>query len=115
MTSNDNYDFVNDNHKSVENEQEPNLKNPDRRRVLGATAAAAAALGTVGQAASPALAQPFKRKPGGTTVDASAVITAMKNARTTAAGAAGIDITKYLHPIRIVPMKTDDGCACGCS
>jgi hypothetical protein len=112
MTSNDQPDAV-----SVGNEQEPNLKNPDRRRMLGAAAAAAAALGTVGQAASPALAGEFSRKPGGYDVnggshnlaDISAVKSQVKMALQ------NINGNNYLHPFRVIPKNQNDGCACGCS
>jgi hypothetical protein len=45
-----------DNNGSAGSEQDSNLKNPDRRHLLGATAAVAG-LGTVGQSGSPAQAQ----------------------------------------------------------
>jgi hypothetical protein len=108
-----------DNEGSVVSEQESNLKSPDRRSMLGATAAAAAVLGTVGQAGSPALAQ-FSRKPAGSK-DLRILIKALKDARDKAfadpdgTGMNPLKIADYVHPFRIVPKDQHDGCACGCS
>jgi hypothetical protein len=118
-----------ENHDSVGNEQEAKLKTPNRRRVLRAAAATAAALGTVGQAGSPAFAQPgreLRRKPLPQDENGNAqnllpidavpgtnynVRLAIRNAFQQISQADA----KYLHSFRIVPRKTDDGCACGCS
>jgi hypothetical protein len=127
----------NENHDSVGNEQEPNLKNPDRRRVIGATAAAAA-LGTVGQAGSRAFAQAsppsnpsantqtipgFPASASGNPKNINQLKQVMKLVRD---GIAATDIDgnkntlnlgQYMKYFRIRPVS-DPGnstCACGCS
>jgi hypothetical protein len=114
-----------DNQGSVGSEQQSNLKNPDRRRVLGATAVAAA-VGTVGQAGSRALAQAHKGVsedvPSGIARDISALKKAMQQARDQAAPNPDghgnpIDLNKYIHSFRIHPgsQAENHNCACGCS
>jgi hypothetical protein len=120
----------------IENEHELKVNSPDRRRVLGAAAAAAAAaVGTVGHAPSPALGQTafaagkeFRRMPAAQdgsgnpvplmNIDTVSVSNNPGNVRAVIRNAfqsiSNAD-NKYLHTFRIVPRKTDDGCACGCS
>jgi hypothetical protein len=132
MASNDKHDPI-EKQDPVENQLEPRLKNPDRRRVLGAAAGAAAALGTAGQAASQAVApaaKEFRRMPGGFNQNGTQMNLSVNldNINGNYSGTlravirkAFQDISnnsdsKYLHTFRIVPRDSNnDGCACGCS
>jgi hypothetical protein len=122
-----------DNQSSVANQQESNLKNPDRRRVLGASAVATA-LGTIGQAGSSAFAQaPMNPSTSPETITALPTTGGVKNInklkevmQRVRAGIAATDIDgqkmtlnlgQYKKSWRIQPVS-DPGnstCACGCS
>jgi hypothetical protein len=122
-----------DNQGSIGNEQESNLKNPDRRRLLGATAVAAA-VGTVGQAGSSAFAQvnpsaspqtyPALPSAGGGTVRnikqlkmVMQLVRAGIAATDVDGGKNTLDLGQYMKSWRIVPIVNpgNSSCACGCS
>jgi hypothetical protein len=106
-----------DDHISPGSEEESNLKSPDRRHMLGATAVAAA-LGTIGPAGSTVVAQPLAANQ----VDIHVLKGVVKSVIQTLAamdvdGKSGkLDLSQYNQGSFLRIANNDHNqCACGCS